>query len=132
MARFKWDSRESGLKPEYFPNVEVIFMPNMEDYDWAVFDNGKQKKVYTVKEQTSKRKHLYVNVEMVVNGEVYKNRGMPLAQLIWLKELSREIVPGCVIDHINEDPLDNRTQNLQMLSIGNNVRKSAIYRRKQK
>ena len=121
MAKFKWDSRVNGMKPEYFPNVEVVL--SAEDVQWAVFCNGKKKKIYTVKEQTSKKPHLYVNVQMIVDGQVYQNRGMPLAQLIWLKVAKRSIVPGCVIDHIDENPLNNMPSNLQMLSIGDNVRK---------
>lgn len=123
MQRFKWDSRERGLKGEYFPNVEVL--PTSDEYGWRVISCGRQKKIYTVKEQTAKQKHLYVNVQMVVNGEVYQNRGMPLAQLVWIKVLGRAIAPGCVIDHIDENPLNNMPSNLQMLSIGDNVRKTA-------
>lgn len=129
MAKFNWDSRKNGMKPEYFPNVRVV--PSAEDVQWTVFCNGKKRKIYTVKEQTSKKPHLYVNVDMEVNGEVYKNRGMPLAQLIWLKISKRSIMPGCVIDHIDEDPLNNLPSNLQMLSIGDNTRKTWKLKKKQ-
>lgn len=131
---FKWDSRKNGMKPEYFPNVEVFYDALAEEnceIPWRVISCGKEKKIFTVKEQTSKKKHLYVNVQMVVNGEVYQNRGMPLAQLIWLIVSGRNIQPGCVIDHIDEDPMNNLPSNLQMLSIGDNVRKTWKLKKKQ-
>lgn len=124
---FKYDTRKNGLSKECFPNVEIYYDEladeNIEN-PWIVVSCGKEKKVYTVKEQTAKNPHYYVNVEMVVNGQSYKNRGMPLAQLIWVKYLKRKIAPGCVIDHIDEDSLNNSPDNLQMLCIGDNVRKT--------
>lgn len=130
MSRFNWDSRVNGMKPEYFPNVRVV--PSADEYQWTVFSDHKKKKIYTVKEQSSKHKHLYVNVQMVVNGEVYQNRGMPLAQLIWLKVKGMSILPGCVIDHIDENPMNNLPNNLQMLTIGDNTRKSWRIKKNQK
>ena len=50
-------------------------------------------------------------------------------RLMWESFIS-PIDKGMVIDHINEDKLDNRITNLQMITQGENIRKHFAYRKK--
>lgn len=134
-ARYKFFKQIGKLDYDYKPHnsrllgfaskqvrehVEVI--PDTEaKYGWSVFCDGSYKNILTPKETHSKKQHLYVYV--TVGGE--KHRIMSLASLIWLCYLKKDIPAGCVIDHIDEDPLNNDVSNLRCLTNGDNVREAA-------
>ena len=99
------DSRKKTFTPDDFPNTELKPDPEAK-YGWSVFDNGKYKVIHTPPECTSKKQHLYVYV--TIKGGGASSRIMSLAALIWLVYLKREIPAGYVVDHIDEDPLNNR------------------------
>lgn len=118
-----WDSRKNGFTPEMFLTTTVVPDKNSE-YGWRVFVQNREKKIRTPKEETSKQQHLYAYVDMFVGNKRMSCRSMSLAALIWLCYLGRAIEPGCCIDHKDEDPLNNSPSNLQMMTVGDNSRKS--------
>lgn len=54
----------------------------------------------------------------------YKNRAIaiPLSRLVYVWFYG-DIPDGYVVDHIDNDPYNNKLNNLQLLSIGDNIRK---------
>ena len=136
-----WDSRKYGFTPEMFRTTKVFYDPLAEEnreipwtvesggkengeIPWKVVSGGKEKTIRTPKEWSSKKQHYYAYVEMIVGDEVMPSRSMSLAELIWLCYLGRSIPAGCVVDHKDENPANNKPYNLQLLSIGDNVKKS--------
>lgn len=130
-----WDSRKKGFTPDMFRTTEVFYDTLAEDageIPWLVVCNGKVKTIRTPKEYTCKEQHLYAYVDMIVGDKVMSCRSMSLAALIWLCYLKRSIPAGCVVDHTDEDPYNNAPSNLQLLTVGDNTRKSAHLKRKTK
>lgn len=122
-----WDSRKYGFTPEMFRTTKVFYDPLAEQnckIPWKVVSGGKEKTIRTPKEWSSKEQHYYAYVEMIVGDKVMPSRSMSLAELIWLCYLGRSIPAGCVIDHKDENPDNNKPDNLQLLSIGDNVKKA--------
>lgn len=122
-----WDSRKQGFTPEMFRTTKVFYDKNSEK--WCVITRDKEKAIRTPKEWSSKEQHLYAYVDMIVGDRVMASRSMSLAALIWLRYLGRSIPAGCVVDHIDEDPSNNNPDNLQLLSVGDNVRKTRQLKR---
>jgi hypothetical protein len=54
-----------------------------------------------------------------------KRRTISHARYIMQQHLGRELTRQETVDHINGDPLDDSLENLQILSLADNVRKSA-------
>lgn len=54
----------------------------------------------------------------------YKNkpRAFPVSRLVYVWFIG-DVPDGCVVDHVDNDPYNNRLNNLQLLSIGENIRK---------
>lgn len=113
------NSREKGYKPEMFAGV--IVEPDKDSkYGYAVYDCGRYKKILEPKESSSTRQHLYA----YVHSSDGISRIMSLAALVWLCYMRKEIPAGYVVDHIDDNPFNNEPKNLQILTIGDNVRKN--------
>lgn len=123
-----WDSRKQGFYPDMFKTTRVYRYEGSKT--WHVESGGKERNIRTPKEWTSKKQHYYAYVEMIVDGNIMPCRSMSLAALIWLCYLGRVIPPGCVVDHIDEDPSNNEPSNLQLLSVGDNTRKTHRLKKK--
>lgn len=123
----KHNSRELGYSPDDFKHT-VVFPDKDAKFGWSIFDNGKYRAARQQKECCAKIDHVYAYATM--EGQAY-SRLMPLSSLIWLCFLKRPIPAGYVIDHIDENPLNNSIENLQCVTIGENTR-LAIQRRKNK
>jgi hypothetical protein len=54
-----------------------------------------------------------------------KKKTTSLARHLMEESLGRELTSTETVDHINGDPMDNRLENLQILSRADNIRKSA-------
>lgn len=120
------NSRDKGFKPSDLGDVVTMKDPDAK-YGWSVFENGKYKAIHTPPEASSTKQHLYVYV--TVSGVA--GRIMSLASVIWLTH-GRSIPAGCVVDHIDENPLNNDLDNLQVLTIAENVAKARELKKSQK
>lgn len=128
VAFIPWDSRRKGFTPEMFRTTRVYRYGGSEE--WHVESEGKEKIIRTPKEWTSKKQHYYAYVPMIVEDKIMTHRSMSLAALIWLCYLGRAIPPGYVVDHIDENPSNNEPDNLQLLSVGDNTRKTYKLKKK--
>lgn len=118
-----WNSRKHGFTPSMFSSVSVV-KDEREPIGWIVYNKGKKVNIRLPRETTSRKQHLYVYVDFRQGDKVFPGRTMSLASIIWLRYLSLEIPAGYVVDHIDEDPLNNKLDNLQILTIGENARKA--------
>ena len=64
----------------------------------------------------------YINVGMYNEAGVKNKTYFRLHRLVW-EAFNGEIPEGMTIDHINNDKQDNRLENLQLMTLGDNVRK---------
>ena len=107
-----------------FTSVEYI------EGQWRVFrcwkkNNSKSKTNTEISITLACGKHkyrpnkYYQKVTFSVNRKVYN---IPLSRLVyvWFKG---DIPDGYVVDHINNDSFDNRPENLQLLTVGDNLKK---------
>lgn len=53
-------------------------------------------------------------------------RQIAVATLVWVLHYKKPIEGGYVVDHVNNVAEDNRIENLQLVSWGDNVRKNAV------
>ena len=107
-----------------FTSIEYI------DNQWRVFrrwrkNNSKEKIDTEIKITLARGKHkyrpdkYYYKITYSLNRKVIN---IPLSRLIyvWFKD---DIPDGYVVDHINNDSFDNRPENLQLLTVGDNLKK---------
>lgn len=84
------------------------------------------KKRITITEAVCKHKYsadkVYLKITFSVGGKVYS---IPLSRVIYAW-FNGPIGQGEVIDHINNNSFDNRPENLQKLSVGENLAKRFI------
>lgn len=90
------------------------------------YKNNTGVKVHSkIKVTMANRKHKYrpdkqyPKVSFCVKQKVYN---IPLSRLIYVWYIE-DIPDGMVIDHIDNNPYNNNPSNLQMLSVGENLRK---------
>lgn len=100
------------------------------DGQWRVFrhwrkNNSKSKTDLEISITLACGKHkyrpnkYYQKITFSFNRKVYN---IPLSRLVyvWYKG---DIPDGYVVDHINNDSFDNRPENLQLLTVGDNLKK---------
>ena len=107
-----------------FTSVEYI------DNQWRVFrrwrkNNSKEKIDTEIKVTLACGKHKYRPNKYYHKITYSFNRkaiNIPLSRFIyvWFKG---DIPDGYVVDHINNDSFDNRPENLQLLTVGDNLKK---------
>ena len=86
---------------------------------------SKYKSAYLVlHEKGDKRKRVYLV------GFDGKRKGMLYARYIWEMHNNRELPEGFTIDHIDEDKTNDSIENLQVLSLNDNMRKNGETRTK--
>lgn len=65
---------------------------------------------------TIEKNHYHVSI---------KGKQRSLASILWVKYYNMGNIPdGYVIDHINYDGFDNRLENLQCLTVGENIKRN--------
>lgn len=63
---------------------------------------------------------------IVIVFEDQTKTSMSWARWLMTQKLQRTLTPDETVDHINEDPLDDRLENLQILSLVDNALKSTV------
>lgn len=74
-------------------------------------------------------------VELVHKNSTKTNpikRFISYAKYLWISDNRKEVPEGYEVDHINDDGTDDRIENLQLLTKAENIRKSFLYRPRQK
>ena len=107
-----------------FTSVEYI------DHQWRVFrrwrkNNSKEKIDIEIKVTSACGKHkyrpnkYYYKISYSFNRKIYN---IPLSRFIyvWFKG---DIPDGYIIEHINGDSFDNQPENLQLVTVGDNLKR---------
>lgn len=124
-----YNANVGGYKPEMFSEVEVI-KDETAPYGWRVFLRGKERKLRVSPDWKSTHKLNHIRV--CIAGTYWVNRDMSLASLIWLRYFKKEIPPKMVVDHIDNDPLNNSPDNFQLIGAYENMKKGKKYWKNQK
>lgn len=113
------DIVDLGLKIEIDSNEESGF---------KVYQDGKRRPITLRKTGQYKyggqKFHYYTYYTYKVDDKL-KQKPISLASLIYVLLLHKDIPAGYVIDHIDNDSFNNKLSNLQMITIGDNVRKDS-------
>ena len=108
------------IQLEDFPDYFVSDMGNV--YSKRISKRYNQSgKLYKLK-PWGKHPSGYVNVGMYNVAGVRNKTYYGVHRLVW-EAFNGKIPEGYTIDHINADKKDNRLKNLQLMTIGDNVRK---------
>ena len=107
-----------------FTSIEYI------DNQWRVFrrwrkNNSKEKVDTEIKVTLACGKHKYRPNKYYHKITYSFNRkviNIPLSRFIYVW-FNGDIPDGFVVDHINNDSFDNRPENLQLLTVGDNLKK---------
>ena len=96
---------------------------------YAVYQNFKRRPIGLRKTNQYKyggqKFHYYTYYTYKDENGNLKQRPIALAAIVWCLLLHKDIPAGYVIDHIDNDSFNNRLDNLQMITIGENVKKDA-------
>lgn len=122
----KWGHGNITLKEELFPDVLIARCTNRE-HGWIIIQKNKERTIHYYMNGCRIR-HQFVHLDDVSGT----TRKISLAAAIWIFYLGREIPAGYVIDHIDENPLNNSIGNLQCITRGENSAKAHRLRKKNK
>ena len=106
----------------------TIEIDSNEESGFKVFQDGKRRPIALRKTGQYKyggqKFHYYTYYTYKVDDKL-KQKPISLASLIYVLLLHKDIPAGYVIDHIDNDSFNNKLSNLQMITIGDNVRKDS-------
>lgn len=111
-------------KPKDLKELGIQLVKNSEsEYGWDVLRNGKKKVIFVAKgSQYKDGSCKYYPAIAITNN--YKQKLWSLSSLIWLGYLNKGIPAGYVVDHIDNDSFNNDPDNLQLLTIRQNIEKN--------
>lgn len=96
---------------------------------YAIYQNLKRRPISLRKTNQYKyggqKFHYYTYYTYKDKDGNLKQRPIALAAIVWCLLLHKDIPASHVIDHIDNDSFNNRLDNLQMITIGDNVKKDA-------
>lgn len=112
-----------GLTKEFLDsqNVKIKFADN--DFGYEVYQNGRKRALGIVisgQYKATKRTKYHISTCIMVDG---KQKSVSLAALIMVLIIGKDIPDGYVVDHIDNDSFNNDVSNLQLLTIGENIKK---------
>ena len=103
------------MKKEIWKKIDWL----IDDYEFSNF--GRFKKNGVIKTFNITKSGYYMVSVKTIFGE---QRSYNLHQLIAVAFLNHKIIPqGLVVDHINENKIDNNVNNLQLITISENTKK---------
>ena len=95
-------------------------------------NNSKEKRHVNISISVAVCKHKYTQDKkypIVTMGYKCKTICLPLARIIYAW-FNGEVPEGLVVDHINNDPFDNRVENLQIMTQAKNLEKRYVDNKK--
>lgn len=106
-------------------NIQVKFCNDM--YGYKVFQNHKERVIFITRGNTYKYGGCKYCPAVAVNWKDEegnkKQRLFSLASLVYVYMYHKDVKPGMVVDHIDNDSFNNSLCNLQVLSIRDNSMK---------
>lgn len=112
-----------GWTVEEFEDLGLTIEPSDNEYGWEIKRKGRKKVIFVTKGTVYKSGGCkYYPAIQVQKG--YKSTTISLGIAVWVGYLKREIPAGYVIDHIDNDSFNNSVENLQMLTIRQNLEKN--------
>lgn len=140
-AKYATESHRRAPDKEYQPRQRVSYSPSdpvfqnytlIEDdssqWGWRLYSNYREKEKIISLNINKKTGYQRVTTTLNIGG---KPIIFTLAQLIWLMDLHRDIPAGYVIDHIDNNSQNNTKENLQILTIRENLLKNSSEKYKQ-
>ena len=106
----------------------TIELDSNEESGFKVFQDGKRRPIAlrkTGQYKYGEQKFHYYTFYSIKEDDKLKQKPISLASLIYVLLLHKDIPAGYVIDHIDNDSFNNKLTNLQMITIGDNVRKDS-------
>ena len=106
----------------------TIEIDSNEESGFKVFQDGKRRPIAlrkTGQYKYGEQKFHYYTFYSFREDDKLKQKPISLASLIYVLLLHKDIPAGYVIDHIDNDSFNNKLTNLQMINIGDNVRKDS-------
>lgn len=107
---------KEGMPADFFENLQIA-KDYGENCKWVVIQNNRKRKVRV---EYNPKPYYFICLRRP-DGKAQQYQ---LARVIWTNFLHREIPAGYVIDHKDEDSMNNHPDNLQCIPAGENVRKS--------
>lgn len=116
--------QRKGLTLQDLYDLDIYLQAANNVYGWRVFQLGKERPIFPLKTGNYKssgrvKYHPYV----VVSTPNKKQRMISLASIIMVYIKLEDIKPGEVVDHIDNDSFNNDPDNLQILTIRQNLDK---------
>lgn len=108
------------IQLEEFPDYFVSNMGNVFSVRRSPQRNP-QSKLYKLK-PWDKHPTGYLNIGMYNEPGIKNKTYRRVHRLVW-EAFNGKIPKGYVIDHINNNKKDNRLENLQLMTVGDNIRK---------
>lgn len=124
MEYIKYNSFKEGYTRDLFPDV-IIARCMFQECGWIIVQKNKARKISLHKPFHHKKPHYHLSLV----DKWGCHRTVSLAVAIWLFYKDQDIPAGYVIDHIDENPLNNSIGNLQCIKHGENISKGHKARR---
>ena len=112
-----------GLTKEFLESQNVTIKIADNDFGYEVYQNGRKRALGVVisgQYKATKRTKYHISTCIMVDG---KQKSVSLAALIMVLIIGKDIPDGYVVDHIDNDSFNNDISNLQLLTIGENIKK---------
>lgn len=109
--------------PTLLEELGITIEPANNDYGWKVTMRGKVRPIWVAKGTQYKSGGCKYYPAVTINKD-NKQKTWSLSSLIWLGHLKKPIPAGYVVDHIDNDSFNNTIDNLQLLTIRQNIEKN--------
>lgn len=116
--------KRKDKSPLHLKYLDIKVEPDLtNDYGWKVTMKGKVRPIWVAKGTQYKNGSCKYYPAVTINYN-NKQKTFSLSSLIWLGYLKKEIPAGYVVDHIDNDSFNNDVDNLQLLTIRQNIEKN--------
>lgn len=114
-----------GWTYEQFYDLGIVVVPSStSEFGWDVYQDGRKRVIYVASGTKYKDGSCKYYPAITIQREDRKWRIVSLSAAIWVGYLHNEIPAGYVVDHIDNDSFNNSIDNLQLLTIRDNINKN--------